>query len=253
MAGTDRTLVGIVAAALVVGLALLALQIVHLALPSGTLSVHCEEGNLCTADFLRTDGTCEHHPYPDTKGCHDACYTSGACNGDGKCVGTEATCKATCDSDNDGSCDNLFEFDDIVMDAVGFFWETACFGDHCGAHALYIDSIDGVEVDGYAGIQCKDLLTASFWAANGSCITIREFQLDFFMINDWEEWPPFLDTHECQYSWNCGHNNDEWISDVFLDATALATRQATYNLTSSLSLAQVKNHTHVSRLLRRRP
>ncbi len=221
----SATFVGVVALVTVALVQLFAAQTVSSA-------VACPAKNACTPNYLTTGGTCEVAYWPTTTACADACYTTGFCNGLGECVGDESACKATCSTDDDVFCDSTFKFDaNMVAVYVQPCYPagpyTSCYANRCSATLTFYDSERGAYPVNYitdpsgtwtTGPRCKDFLDADWFAVNGSCIEIREWQLE----SNWsagftndipddtesEAWRSF---HTCEYQWACGHYDAAWL------------------------------------------
>ncbi len=185
-------------------------------------SVECSDHNECTRDTVRADNTCRHEPYWRKQAC-STCYTAGHCDGAGACTGTARACRGWCDTDASDACDNTFTWNTLLLDLFSTQGAlTTCYGDVCSAMVTYYDSNrgDDPEDNPYAeadaiGPACKSFLDVAWFTANGTCLTMREFQLE----SDWDDDISTYNKafHTCEYTWNCAQYNNTWLALKWAD------------------------------------
>lgn len=223
MHGVELGVTGILVAVTVLT-AVLASFLVGMAPDNGRVSTNCSDGNQCTVDRLYRDGHCSHEPLSRATACSDACYTSGHCNGQGACNGTATDCKGWCDTTNDWRCDNVFKWNINMVQlfsptfpdpAVG----TSCFANRCQAYAVFetlTDQMNGGGVWPVPAVQCKDLLDQDWWAANGTCIVVRDTAVDA-TYSDIVVGNADSAFRVCEYAWACAQWDDDafqyWVDD----------------------------------------
>ncbi len=174
------------------------------------ISPACDDAKPCTRDALLPDTTCEHKPYSTAHACNQ-CYTSGNCDGSGACTGSASACLGACNAGdplcgNGGPCDNLFTWNaDWLLDGSVLTHSTKCWADRCTAMASF-QAANGVQPNAYytSTLQCKDLMDAAWWAANGTCVDVERFVAG-------TEDTGTVDVHFCYYYWRCGAFNQTWL------------------------------------------
>jgi hypothetical protein len=192
-------------------ISILALVIV-LVVPQPGSDTLCGDSNECTFNTAK-DGFCERRFFDQSRPC-STCFAAdtGHCDGSGACAGDPADCLGYCNvgepADTDGAaCDSTFTWDaGWEMDANLLSTQTWCFADRCTAIAAFRVA-NTVNPNFYptSVVQCKDLMDATWWAANGTCIDVERYLAG-------SEPGGTVDVHYCYYHWRCGVFNETWLA-----------------------------------------
>ncbi len=234
------------------------LQVVQVGWPNrGTLSPHCNDGRVCTADVLSPDAYCMHYDYPDTHRCQDACHVHAAkstfCNGSGGCVASDPRdCRGYCARDYSADCDNAIPLDTtwITSPPCSFFeipwiWTnySLCFGHRCSHVAidLYATSLEGGYPYVFSGIvQCREYLARDFLRAHGDCLHIERYLLDANLTDmfvgqvlEVDDFPSSMfQFSACVYTYACSAIDVMDVQELFgITSAAAARAAATVNMT----------------------
>jgi len=183
--------------------------------------VNCDTSRQCAPQLYDTDyASCSAKYLGKQSTCAGECVVNGHCDGLGTCQpDTPKDCFGWCDAGNSShfgpggqACDDLFAWNVEMegLDNVQTFGVTWCLANKCvGFASFYI--ADGTHNDvqnGYEStvMECEDLLDATFFAVNGSCLTIRRDVLA-------EPIAGTVSVLSCRYFWTCGMFNQSWIDD----------------------------------------
>ncbi len=191
------------------------IQLVLVSVNTGT-PVVCSDGNACTRDVSK-DGICE-YKYWDTRQACATCYTQDAhCDGHGTCVGAPANCLGTCASDNAATCDNLWQFNTLLTFGACMPTGTVCTANTCVGFVFFPLFFEAFKSIGpTTGLQCTDVLNATFYAANKTCIKTERFLDDTatWDSEESEEW------HVCLYYWTCSVLDQAWLQAFYSESAA---------------------------------